>query len=67
LADSQLMIRQLTGEYKVKNEGIKTLYLQAQVHLRQLKVTAYKHVLREFNKHADQLANDGIDNHNARP
>jgi ribonuclease HI len=65
LADSQLMIRQLTGEYKVKNEGIKTLYLHAQAHIRQLKVTAYKHVLREFNKHADKLANDGIDNHNA--
>lgn len=63
LADSQLMIRQLTGEYKVKHENIKPLYRRAQEYLSQLKVTGYKHVPRELNKHADKLANQGIDDH----
>jgi ribonuclease HI len=63
LADSQLMIRQLAGEYKVKHENIKPLYQEAQTHLRHLKVTGYKHVPREENKHADKLANQGIDDH----
>lgn len=63
LADSQLLIRQLTGEYKVKHENIKPLYAEVQAHLKHLKVTGFKHVMREFNKHADQLANQGIDDH----
>ena len=63
LADSQLMIKQLAGEYRVKHENIKPLYQKAQEYLVHLKVTGYKHVLREFNKHADKLANQGIDRH----
>ena len=63
LADSQLLIRQLAGEYKVKNENIKVLYQEVQAHLKHLKVTGYKHVYREDNKHADRLANQGIDDH----
>lgn len=63
LADSQLMIKQLTGEYRVKHEGIKPLYMEAQSLIRHLKITGYKHVLRDFNKHADRLANKGIDDH----
>lgn len=63
LADSQLLIKQLSGEYRVKNEAIKVLYDEVQAHLRHLKVTGYKHVYREFNKHADKLANQGIDDH----
>ena len=63
LADSQLLIRQLAGEYRVKNEAIKVLYDEVQAHLRHLKVTGYQHVYRELNKHADRLANQGIDDH----
>jgi ribonuclease HI len=63
LADSQLLIRQLTGEYKVKHENIKPLYAEVQAHLKHLKVTGFKHVMREFNQHADRLANEGIDDH----
>jgi ribonuclease HI len=63
LADSQLLIKQLSGEYKVKHENIKPLYQKARGYLSRLKVTGYKHVPREFNKAADKLANQGIDQH----
>ncbi len=63
LADSQLMIKQLSGEYRVKHENIKPLYQRAREYLVHLKITGYKHVPRELNKHADKLANRGIDGH----
>ncbi len=63
LADSQLMIRQLSGQYKVRHPNIIPLYQKAKEYLSHLKVTGYTHVLREFNKRADELANEGIDNH----
>ncbi len=64
LADSQLMIRQLSGQYKVKHPNIIPLLPKRQKNiLTHLKVTGYTHVMREFNKRADELANEGIDNH----
>jgi len=63
LADSQLMIRQLSGQYKVKHPNIVPLYQKAKEYLAHLKVTGFTHVMREFNKRADELANEGIDNH----
>jgi ribonuclease HI len=63
LADSQLLIRQLSGEYKVKHENIKPLYQKAKGYLAHLQITGYKHVPRELNKAADKLANQGIDQH----
>jgi len=63
LADSQLMIRQLSGQYKVKHPNIIPLYQKAKEYLSHLKVTGFTHVLREFNKRADELANQGIDGH----
>jgi ribonuclease HI len=66
LADSQLLIKQLTGEYRVKHANIIPLYRQIQDLLSKLQVTGYKHVYREDNKHADKLANRGIDEHQAK-
>ncbi len=63
LADSQLMIRQLSGQYKVKHPNMVPLYQKAQEYLSRLKVVGFTHVLREFNKRADELANEGIDRH----
>jgi ribonuclease HI len=63
LADSQLMIRQLSGQYKVKHPNIIPLHQRAKEYLKHLEVIGYTHVLREFNKRADELANEGIDNH----
>ena len=66
LADSQLLIKQLKGEYRVKHENIIPLYRQVQAFLSQLQVTGYKHVYREDNRHADKLANRGIDEHEVK-
>lgn len=60
-ADSQLMIRQLTGEYRVKNEGLKPLYTEARARLRTFASVTLEHVPRESNKEADRLANRAID------
>lgn len=59
ISDSLLMVKQLTGEYKIKHPAMKKL--AAQVHLLELElgiVPAYKHVLREENAEADALVGD---------
>ncbi len=60
-ADSQLMIRQLTGMYKVKNEGIKPLFNQIKAMLTEYENVEYKHIFREFNTEADLLGNLALD------
>jgi ribonuclease HI len=61
-SDSQLLVRQLNGEYRVKDEKLKVLYQRATSLLRQFSAYRIVHVRREFNKLADRLANRGIDN-----
>lgn len=60
-ADSELMVRQIKGIYKVKNEGLKPLYLEAQKNLQQLKKYTITHIRRELNGAADKLVNEAID------
>jgi ribonuclease HI len=60
-SDSQLMVRQLNGEYRVKDEKLKALFEQAMRLLRQFDSYRILHVRREMNKLADRLANRGID------
>lgn len=60
-ADSQLMIRQLTGEYQVKHETIIPLYSELKKLFRGFKSTQFFHIPREENKKADRLANEAID------
>ncbi len=60
-ADSELMIKQLKGEYKVKNENIKPLHAKAKQLIAKLESVTYSHVRRELNKRADQLANQALD------
>ena len=60
-ADSQLMIRQLQGLYKVKAPTLLPLYAQVQQLLTQINLpTKYTDVRREFNKLADELANQAM-------
>jgi len=61
--DSQLVVRQMMGEYKIKHPGLLPLFKQAQLLCRQLpgeKVT-FRHIPREENSEADALANEAID------
>ncbi|HYY25077.1 MAG TPA: ribonuclease HI family protein [Candidatus Udaeobacter sp.] len=60
-SDSQLLVRQLNGEYRVKDEKLRTLSQRAISLLRQFKSYRIVHVPREQNKIADRLANKAID------
>ncbi len=60
-ADSELLVKQMRGEYRVKNEGLKPLFLQACALIRQIGDVQFEHVRREFNKEADRLSNLGMD------
>lgn len=60
-ADSELMIRQLSGVYRVKNPKLKPLYTEAMALLGKFERTKLVHVPREQNREADRLANQGID------
>jgi ribonuclease HI len=59
-ADSELMIRQLSGRYKIKSEGLKPLYIEATQLLTKFETVSLKHIPREFNAEADKLANDAV-------
>jgi probable phosphoglycerate mutase len=59
--DSQLLIEQMRGNYKVKNEGLKPLYLKARLLVMQIGNVMFEHVRREHNKDADRLSNLGMD------
>ncbi len=61
VSDSELMVKQMRGEYRVKNEGLKELYLEASRLARTVGTVEYRHVRREQNKLADQLVNDALD------
>lgn len=60
-ADSELMVKQVNGEYKVKNEGLKPYYRRAVYRIGKLTSFEIAHVPRAENKEADRLANEAID------
>jgi len=61
-SDSELMVRQMTGRYKVKDRTLKKLFDQAQAVISSSPFQfAIKHVPRELNREADALANESID------
>ena len=61
ISDSELMVRQIKGVYKVRNAALQELYRKAQEMIRQLGWFEIGHVLRESNREADQLANEAMD------
>jgi len=61
LADSQLLIRQLSGHYKVKHAGLKPLHAEALRMLGAFERYDLKHVPREENTLADEMSNRAID------
>jgi len=60
-ADSELLIKQLKGEYRVKSPGLKPLFDEARRLLSRFKNVKLTHIRRELNGEADRLANQGID------
>jgi ribonuclease HI len=55
------MVKQMRGEYKVKNEALRELSLRASRIAREVGSVTYKAVRREHNKLADQLVNEALD------
>ena len=60
-SDSELLVKQMTGAYRVKNPGLQSLYQQARVIASTLDGVVFEHVRREQNKDADRLANCAMD------
>jgi ribonuclease HI len=60
-SDSELLVRQMQGRYKVKSADLKPLHERASILARQLKYFAIEHVRREQNRDADALANVALD------
>lgn len=60
-SDSELLVKQLKGEYRVKNPGLQPLYEEARSLIRKIGRVKFEHVRREFNKDADRLANEAMD------
>ena len=59
--DSQLVINQINGQYKVRNPLLQELYQEVQGLKTQFEYIEFTHVYREFNKRADQLSNMALD------
>lgn len=60
-SDSELVVRQMTGEYKVRNASLRVLHDQAHRVARDFSSIEFVHVRRDSNKDADRLANRAID------
>ena len=60
-SDSELLVRQMTGQYRVKNAGLQELYQEARQLVRGLARCDFHHVRREENTRADSLVNLAID------
>ncbi len=61
LSDSELLVKQINGQYKVSNPTLKILHTQAMKMRGQLDCFVIKHVRREHNRDADRLANLAMD------
>jgi ribonuclease HI len=61
ISDSELLVRQIKGIYKVKNATLKDLHGRAKELITQLEWFSIGHALREHNREADRLANEAMD------
>jgi len=61
VSDSELMVKQMRGEYKVKNEALRELSVRAGRLARELGTVRYRAVRREHNELADRLVNEALD------
>jgi ribonuclease HI len=61
ISDSELLVRQIKGIYKVKNATLQELHGRAKELIRQLDWFSIGHALREHNREADLLANEAMD------
>jgi ribonuclease H / adenosylcobalamin/alpha-ribazole phosphatase len=61
VSDSELLVKQMTGEYRVKNAALQDLSIQASRLAREIGKVSYTAVRREHNELADRLVNEALD------
>jgi len=61
VSDSELLVKQMQGEYRVKNPGLQPLYQDARRMVQRIGHVTFEHVRRELNKEADRLCNEAMD------
>jgi len=61
VSDSELMVKQMRGEYRVKNEALRALFVEASSLARRFEKVDYRHVKRAHNELADRLVNEALD------
>ena len=61
VSDSELLVKQMRGEYKIKNEALRELSLEARRIGRDIGTIRYRAVRREHNELADRLVNEALD------
>jgi len=66
-SDSELLVRQINGRYRVKNPRLLTLYRAAIHMIRKMESVTVEHVRREQNVEADRLANEAMDTRGEQP
>lgn len=66
-SDSELLVKQMSGEYRVKNPDLRDLYDEAQDLLRRFRSVRIDHVRREQNRRADELCNIALDGDKPKP
>lgn len=64
-SDSELMVKQLNGEYKLENEKIQKFFIEIWNLKIDFKLVKFKHIPRERNKEADRLVNEALDSQSA--
>jgi probable phosphoglycerate mutase len=67
VSDSELMVKQIQGKYKVNSPDLKSLWLEAKSRIARLEGFEISHALRHKNKDADRLANEAMDRVTKRP
>jgi len=66
-SDSELLVQQMNGKYKVKNAGILPLFEEARRLARAIGNVKVRHIYREHNSRADRLCNDALDDRHSLP
>ena len=61
VSDSELMVKQMRGEYRVKNDVLRGLHAEASALARRLDGVEFRHVVRAHNELADRLVNEALD------
>jgi ribonuclease HI len=61
VSDSELLVKQMRGEYRVKNQALQELFLDASRAARKIQRVTYTAVRREHNELADSLVNEALD------